>query len=53
MKWLPKLFPLRHVLLSLLLIGCRVALITFAGLQLWQGTQPWGGLRLDERLHTV
>ena len=23
------------------------------GLQLWQGIQPWGGLALDQRLHTV
>ena len=53
MKFLHKLFPLGHLLICLLFIGCGVALIAFAGLQLWQGIQPWGGLRLDERLHTV
>ena len=53
MKLLHKLFPLGHLLICLLFIGCGLALITFAGLQLWQGIQPWGGLALDQRLHTV
>ena len=53
MKLLHKLFPLGHLLISLLFIGCGLALITFAGLQLWHGIQPWGGLGLDQRLHTV
>jgi putative Mn2+ efflux pump MntP len=53
MKLLHKLFPLGHFLISLLFIGCGVALITFAALQLWRGVQPWHGLALNERLHTV
>jgi hypothetical protein len=53
MKLLHKLFPLGHLLISLLFIGCGLALITFAGLQLWQGIHPWGELALDQRLHTV
>jgi hypothetical protein len=53
MKLLHKLFPLGHCLISLLFIGCGLALITFAGLQLWHGIHPWGGLTLDQRLHTV
>ena len=53
MKLLHKLFPLGHFLISLLFIGCGLALITFAALQLWQGIKPWGGLALDQRLHTV
>ena len=53
MKLLHKLFPLGHFLISLLFIGCGVALITFAALQLWRGVQPWYGLALNERLHTV
>ena len=52
MKLLHKLFPLGHLLISLLFVGCGLALITFAGLQLWRD-QPWGGLALDQRLHTV
>ena len=53
MKLLHKLFPLGHLLICLLFIGCGLALITFAGLQLWLGIQPWGGLALDQRLNTV
>ena len=53
MKLLHKLFPLGHFLISLLFIGCGVALIAFAALQLWHGVQPWHGLALNERLHTV
>jgi len=53
MKLLHKLFPLGHFLISLLFIGCGVALIAFAALQLWHGVQPWPGLALNERLHTV
>ena len=53
MKLLHKLFPLGHFLISLLFIGCGVALIAFAALQLWHGVQPWHGLALTERLHTV
>jgi len=53
MKLLHKLFPLGHFLISLLFIGCGVALITFAALQLWHRVQPWHGLALNERLHTV
>ena len=53
MKLLHKLFPLGHFLISLLFIGCGVALITFAALQLWRGVQPWHGLALNERLHLV
>jgi len=53
MKLLHKLFPLGHCLVSLLLIGCGLALITFTGLQLWYGIQPWGELALSQRLHIV
>jgi hypothetical protein len=53
MKMLHKLFPLGHCLISLLFICCGLALIIFARLQLWDGIQPWGGLALNQRLHTV
>jgi putative Mn2+ efflux pump MntP len=53
MKTLHKLFPLGHLLISFLFIGCSLALITFAGIHLWDGIQPWGGLALHQRLHTV
>ena len=53
MKFLHQLFPLAHLLISLLFIGCGLALLTFAGFQLWHGIQPGGGLALPQRLHTV
>ena len=53
MKLLHKLFPLAHCLISLLFIGCGLASIAFAGLQLWHGIQPWGRRALNQRLHTV
>jgi putative Mn2+ efflux pump MntP len=53
MQWLHKVFPLGHGLISLLFVGCGLALITFAGLQLWQGIDPWSGATLGQRLHTV
>jgi hypothetical protein len=53
MKLLHKFFPLGYCLISLLCIGCGLALITCAGLQLWHGIQPWGGRALDQRLYTV
>jgi putative Mn2+ efflux pump MntP len=53
MKLMHKFFPLGHFLISLLFVGCGLALITFAGLQLWHGIQPWDGLGLNQRLHTV
>ena len=40
MKLLHKLFPLGHLLISLLFVGCGLALITFAGLQLWHRINP-------------
>ena len=45
MKLMHKLFPLGHFLISLLFVGCGLAFITFAGLQLWQGIQPGMGWR--------
>ena len=53
MKHLHKLFPLGHYLISLLFIGCGLALITFAGLQLWHGIQPSGKRALDQHLYPV
>ena len=53
MKLLHKLFPLGYVLITLLFMGCGVALIAFVGLQLWYGIQPWGERALNQRLHAV
>jgi hypothetical protein len=40
MKIVRKIFPIGHFVISLLFIGAALALIVFAGFQLWQGIQP-------------
>jgi hypothetical protein len=53
MKIIHKIFPLGHFVISLLFIGCGLALISFAGWQLWQGIQPAISLSLTQRLNAV
>jgi putative Mn2+ efflux pump MntP len=53
MKIIRKLFPIGHFVISLLFIGCALALISFAGLQLWEGIQPLSTLSLPQRLNAV
>jgi putative Mn2+ efflux pump MntP len=53
MKMLRKIFPIGHLVISLLFIGCALALIGFAGFQLWQGIQPISTAALPQRLNTV
>jgi hypothetical protein len=53
MKILHKIFPIGHVVISLLFIACALALISFAGFQLWQGIQPVGARSLAQRLNAV
>jgi hypothetical protein len=53
MKILRKIFPLGHLLISLLFIGCALALIGFAAYQLWQGIQPRSTVSFPYRLNAV
>ena len=53
MKLLRKIFPIGHFVISLLFVGCALALIGFAGFQLWQGIQPSGTFLLPQRLNAV
>jgi hypothetical protein len=53
MKMLRKIFPLGHLVISLLFIGCAFALIGFAGFQLWQGIQPRSPFAFPHRLNAV
>jgi hypothetical protein len=53
MKFVLKVFPVLHTLISLLFVGCAVALIGFAVLQLWQGITPARSHALTERLQAV
>jgi hypothetical protein len=53
MKVIHKIFPISHLVISLLFIGCGLALISFAGWQLWQGIQPVSALSLIQRLDAV
>jgi putative Mn2+ efflux pump MntP len=53
MKILRKIFPVGHFVISVLFIGCALALIGFAGFQLWQGIQPISPFSLPQRLNAV
>lgn len=53
MKIIRKIFPIGHFVISLLFIICALALICFAGFQLWQGIQPISALPLPQRLNAV
>jgi hypothetical protein len=53
MKIIHKIFPIGHLVISLLFIGCGLALISFAAFELWQGIQPVSTLSLNQRLNAV
>ena len=53
MKIIRKIFPIGHFVISVLFIGCALALIGFAGFQLWQGIQPISTFSLPQRLNAV
>jgi hypothetical protein len=53
MKIIRKIFPIGHFVISLLFIGCGLALIGLAGFQLWQGIQPINTFSLHQRLNAV
>jgi hypothetical protein len=53
MNFLRKVFPAGHLVISLLFIGCAVALIVLAGLQLWEGLQFFGNAPHTELLNAV
>jgi uncharacterized membrane protein SpoIIM required for sporulation len=53
MKVIHRIFPIGHFVISVLFIGCALALIGFAGFQLWQGIQPIGTFSLPQHLHAV
>src|SRR5262245_23916371 len=53
MNMIRKIFPVGHFVISVLFIGCALALIGFAGFQLWQGIQPISPSSLPQRLNAV
>jgi hypothetical protein len=53
MKIIRKIFPIGHLVISVLFIGCGLALISFAGFELWQGIQPISPVSLPQRLNAV
>ena len=53
MKILRKIFPIGHFIISVLFIGCALALISLAGFELWQGIQPISTVSLRQRLNAV
>ena len=53
MKLLLKAFPAGHLVISLLFIGCALALIGFAGWQLWEGVSPFHRMEVAARMQAV
>ncbi|MBA3483033.1 MAG: hypothetical protein H0T51_14590 [Pirellulales bacterium] len=53
MKYLLKVFPLSHLVISLLFILCAVALIGLAVMELWHGLSPWEVVEATDRLNAV
>jgi hypothetical protein len=53
MKIIRKIFSIGHFVISLLFIGCGLALIGLAGFELWQGIQPISTFSLHQRLNAV
>ncbi|MBK9055670.1 MAG: hypothetical protein IPL78_33660 [Chloroflexi bacterium] len=52
-KFFRRLFPLGHLVISLLFVTCALALIVLAMVQLWEGIQPFTDLSLGQRLNAV
>jgi hypothetical protein len=53
MKIIRKIFPIGHFVISLLFVGCALALIGLAAFELWQGIQPASSFSLGQRLNAV
>src|SRR5262245_25193672 len=53
MNMIRKIFPVGHFVISMLFIICALALISFAGFELWQGLQPISTSSLNQRLNAV
>jgi hypothetical protein len=53
MSILHRLFPAGHFVISVLFLLAGAALIVLAGIQLWQGVEPFGGAALRARLNAV
>lgn len=53
MSFLLRLFPAGHFVISVLFLVAGAALIVLAGMQLWQGVQPFEQSPLLQRLYAV
>jgi hypothetical protein len=53
MSILHRLFPAGHLVISVLFLLAGAALIVLAGIQLWQGMEPFGDVALRARLNAV
>ena len=53
MNLLYRLFPAGHLVISVLFLAAGFALIALAGMQLWQGIQPFEAAALNQRLYAV
>jgi hypothetical protein len=53
MSFLHRLFPAGHLVISVLFLLAGAALIVLAGMQLWEGVEPFGDAARLDRLNAV
>jgi len=53
MKSLQRIFPIGHLVISLLFILCAGVLLVFAALEIWHAIQPWSELEHSDRLSSI
>lgn len=53
MKFVRKIFPAGHFIISLAFVICAIAILIFALAQLWQGIQFGTDLSINERLNAI
>jgi hypothetical protein len=53
LRFLHRVFPLSHLLISLMFVAGALALMVFAALELWEGLQFTGAARVSHRIDAV
>jgi hypothetical protein len=53
MKTVYRFFPIGHFTISVMFIFCGVSLIVYAGVNFWEGIQPFSGITFTARVNAV
>lgn len=52
-RFVHKVFPVGHFVISVMFVVCSIALLVFAVVQLWSGVTPLNGLSVTQRVNLV